>query len=1183
LYSSKAQSQENYRRHFIIAYDVSSPFINAEKNCPKYKQALVNLFSNEAVFGFNEAYQDNLNVEKENGLLFFDKDHDEISILHFNIAGTEVNSLRMSAKNNDEKLIFEEFNRLFLKDKNFNWTYYARNIKMSCIDYLNAALAIQPLPSNFGGGVSLSNFVYPLVLDKIDTTKYAEEYILIILSDFLTGSMLGNTKDLDRVRDIYQVPYGVNLSSNSPVNSIKKEIDYLSSQYYKIDFFQFAFISDVSKNAIGIISYKIKPKIGVLTPEDVSLFVDGDLSLAQKGYQSKQFKTSETKIKFTHNKNLYPTELRMIISLPKLNKERVIFDDAIATKRETGGWESKYTSDKDLMNFDSLQLSYLIPTLKISLDSIINEKNFDNLLFKFVFKTKYVVTNAQAVNYIYSTERALPIKKINYSTKATIIIMYYLLPIFAILMLLIWLAFYGKPRRLSLWIDGYLDSFEIIDYKTLGKLLTPFKSWNSEIQTVDHLIINGRIEFRSLSFPFNWNSSIYLKLSDVSVPDGFELFLKPDTSHIQEYAQDLVMELKKGKLGDFSFAVGLRQNNLTKHLSNPELVKFTVNAVVKDAFLFIHSELKKNISYNFHIGADLGDVWVGFDPGTTGSCVAVGSSTENIILGEDRAKQDIIPSILVFEKSENYHPNGIELPERYYKHGTLAQTVFTESRFKRFQSIKKLIGFKDTKEVIFDNKAILRLQGKDLASLLIKGLFKDIDAFFNRPDFNAEEYKQGNKFNPLRAVVAIPNNYTISKIQDMVDCIGNLRQFKEIRYVYEAEAVLFYYLSNYSRLSHGEKALESETILVFDMGGATINATVVTANKTLINNRPKYDIDFLGKIGYGIGGDTIDYCISRFILSFKDEFPELSGINIFDKKNQLAELAFQIKKEIIANYSLNKDYLITADNLQRFINSALGIKIKIDDESSKMYEYFLNMTSGFTLFSHPLFKKVIFNNVKDAVNEVIDLSGISNIDKVIFSGRSTAFPKIKETVIKQLGIKGMKPKIIALDLAESKTAVAKGACWYGVNKNAVRLNNLKTNAAFGFKKTMSANRTDVKFFELVEMGCSFDTTTDGIDSFQGVENIRDDFAFDGGKVNFYQVMGKDADKILSEGQKHKFSKIASINLDQVTSKVAMKVNENDEVDCAVILQTNQTILEKGVVSDQEIDEANEEHYTWIVN
>jgi molecular chaperone DnaK (HSP70) len=80
----------------------------------------------------------------------------------------------------------------------------------------------------------------------------------------------------------------------------------------------------------------------------------------------------------------------------------------------------------------------------------------------------------------------------------------------------------------------------------------------------------------------------------------------------------------------------------------------------------------------------------------------------------------------------------------------------------------------------------------------------------------------------------------------MVDCIANLNQFKEIRYVYEAEAVLFYYLSNYSQFSGGEASSDSETILVFDMGGATINATIVTANKALINGRPKYEIDFLG-------------------------------------------------------------------------------------------------------------------------------------------------------------------------------------------------------------------------------------------------------------------------------------------------------------------------------------------------
>jgi molecular chaperone DnaK (HSP70) len=575
-------------------------------------------------------------------------------------------------------------------------------------------------------------------------------------------------------------------------------------------------------------------------------------------------------------------------------------------------------------------------------------------------------------------------------------------------------------------------------------------------------------------------------------------------------------------------------------------------------------------------------VWVGFDPGTSGSCVAVGSATDNIVLGEDRAKIEIIPSILVFEKAANYHPNGKEIPEQIYEYGTRAETLYpTTSRYKGFQSIKKLLGFRDIKEVIFENNNKLRLNGKDLASLLVKGLFKDINTYFNGPDFN-DDYKRAGKFNPLRAVVAIPNNFTISKIQDMVDCIRKLNQFKEIRYVYEAEAVLFYYLSNFSQLIQGETLSNEETVLVFDMGGATINATVVTAKKTYLNERPKYNIDFLGKIGYGIGGDTIDYCISRFLLSFTDEYPQFADIDIFDKKIQLAKLSFQIKKEIIANYYSNKDYLITAYNLEAFINKALNVTISVNEKTCEMYKYFHKESGKFKLFEHPLFIRIIYNNVKDAVNEVVELSETTQIDKVIFSGRSTSFPMIKETVEKQLKSKGSKTKSLALNLEESKIAVAKGACWYGINKNSVRLNNLKTNAAFGFKKTLSADRTDVKFYELVEMGCTFDTYNDEIDSYEGSKNITDDFAFDGGKVNFYQIMGKEVDKILSEGQKHKYSKIASIILDQVTSKVAMKVNENDNVECVVKLQSNRIINEKGVVSDQEIDEANEEHYTWIV-
>jgi len=1177
---------QTFRRHYIIAYDVSSPFIYAENNCPAYQQALLNLFSNKSVYRYNEAYQDNINLERKNGLSFFDPKRDEISFFHFNIAGGEFDRLRRTADNYDEKGIVAEFSKLFLKDKKHNWTTFAakEGVTASPSNYLTNALGIPPTPPNFSGGVSMSNFVYPLVLDKIDTTKYAEEYVLILLSDFLTGSMLGNTKDLDRVRDIYRVTYGSGLPPTSPVTYIKRQIDFLASQYYKIDFFQYSFIPTNTSSPIGIIAFKIKPKIGVLTPEDVSLFVDGDLSLDQRGFQSQDFKTSETKIKFTHNKNLFPDELRMTIILPSTHGDKVLFDNAVAARDETGIWKSKFTDNKDLMNFDSTKFTYFLPTLKISLDTIINKKNFGNLKFLYEFKTKYAVANTQPLNFIYKTERALPFDNIDYSTKATIIIMTIVLPILILIGLLIFLAVYGKPKRLYLLIDGYLDSFEKIDYKTDGKLLTPFKAWNNELQNgVDLLLVNGAIEYKSPSFPLNWKSSVYLQLTVEKIPAGFEMFLKHDLEDLKEFGAGTPTTIKKSKNNKLSFAVGIRQTDVTKTIVDPELVKFSVEAVIKDSILFIKSEQRDIVEYKFHLGADLHDVWVGFDPGTSGSCVAVGSSTDNIILGEDRAKKQIIPSILVFEKAENFHQNGTEIPETIYMHGTAAAALKDKRKYIRFQSIKKLLGFKDIKEIVFDNRNTLALKGKDLAGLLVKGLFKDINTYFNRPDFNADDYKRDGKFNPLRAVVAIPNNFTTSKIQDMVDCIGNLKQFKEIRYVYEAEAVLFYYLSNYSQFSGGEASSDSETILVFDMGGATINATIVTANKTLINGRPKYEIDFLGKIGYGIGGDTIDYCITKFILSCTDEFPQLAGINIFDKKVELAEMAFQIKKEIIANYYSSNSYLITAYALEDFINKSLSISISISEETSEMYKYFLKVSGKFKLFEHPLFIKTIYTNVKDAVNEVVELSDSTHIDKIIFSGRSTSFPMVKETVEKQLNAKKSETKSIALNLEESKMAVAKGACWYGINKNSVRLNNLKTNAAFGFKKTQSADKSDVKFYELVKMGCNFDTSNDGIDSFQGVEEIKDDFAFDGSKVNFYQVMGKDTDKILSEGQKHKFSKIATINLPLTTSKVAMKVNENDEIECAVILNNNRAIKTSGFVSDQEIDEANEEHYTWIVN
>jgi len=738
----------------------------------------------------------------------------------------------------------------------------------------------------------------------------------------------------------------------------------------------------------------------------------------------------------------------------------------------------------------------------------------------------------------------------------------------------------GKPKKIKLAVNGYLDSFETINYKKYGKLLTPYKYWDAQS---DSIIVEGLVIYKSNNYLFNWKSEIYFNIEDEKIPEGFDLFLKPNFNTTKEFYKGNLMPLKADKNNKLNFVICLRQNDINIKLTEPQLIEFTISALIRETrLLFIKSEIRETIEYKFHIGNDLGDLWVSFDPGTTGSCVAIGNHAENISVCIDSYNQNIIDSKLNFFISENFVNNNGEIPEKLYEYGTKAKTKFGSNGVVSYQSIKKLLGFKDIKEITFKNNQTLKLTGKELSSLLVKGLYKELTFFINR--LNNPEFLHNGVFNPQRAVIAIPNNFTISKIQDMVDCLGYLKQFKEVRYVYEAEAVLFYYLSNYSRFNNGDNQFKDENILVFDMGGATINATIVSASKIEEKQKPVYYIDFLGKIGYGIGGDTIDYCILKFIKKFANEYPQLNTINFnTENKKDLVEAARSIKLQIVDYYEKGYDTLITTRQLNDFFKPVLGVSIEFSEES-KFYENFKKDSKGkYKIFSHPVFIDLIYNNVKDAVNEVIDLSDNCKIDKVIFSGRSTFFPNIKETVEKQLKSKNSTPVKITLAIEESKTAVAHGACWYGINKNSIRLNNLKTNASFGIKQTLTADITNVKFIELIPMGCQFDSNNSGIDKVTGEKKLSANFAFDGGKVNFYQVMGKNANQILAQNQKHKFSKIASIRIPLETEAVQMIVKEDDDVECKVKLVNNRVLEEKGVVSDQEIADANEEHYTWIIN
>jgi len=710
----------------------------------------------------------------------------------------------------------------------------------------------------------------------------------------------------------------------------------------------------------------------------------------------------------------------------------------------------------------------------------------------------------------------------------------------------------GKPQSIDLYVNPFLDSFEKTDYDNGGKIKQDYLPWKDKDYSIK---VNYHTFYKWQKNPFNWKHKIRVKLENIKLPDGFQISTKKiGTWDWGETPPDFELEL----INCNGFLVKIEQIDNFIDLSQFQLIKFSINTIVDG------TNIRETLYYDFLIGEDLGDSWVSFDTGTTATTIAFKDNNEEITIVKNKERNLLTPSVLVFDKhNANNSFYGEEAEKR----------IKSTENYTGFRSIKKLLGYKDI------NKEIGKT-GKEIAAKLVSDIFNDI--------------KQNNLeiLNTKRAVVAIPNNYTATKIKDMLFCIENLKQFKEIRPIYEAEAIVFYYMSNKSSLEEKfdcRNKSNNETILVFDMGGATINVTVVQISS---KDKDTYEVNVLSKIGYGIGGDSIDYCILKSIFSFSTEIPDLQQINIFDKtvkeklseeeykkvREDLIDLSFDIKKKIVENQ--RKPELISANDLDIFLKKALNKSISIDVESD-FYRIF-KLKSRFSILRNEYFTHLIYSSVTDAIKEVLDIAGKPKIEKIILAGRSSSFPDIENNII---GSFSYSPDFIDLNkIGTAKTAVAEGACWYAMNNNSIKLNNLKTSSNFGFIKTKSPDKRAIQFESMIMAGTDFTEKEKGQIKFTEKTLIYNDrFSFDSNKVNFYQVMSSDAEKIIAESQKHKYSKIATIKLSQESEKMGMRVNENDDVNCSVKLVSGVIEKEKGVVADQEIADANDEHYIWIFN
>ena len=331
----------------------------------------------------------------------------------------------------------------------------------------------------------------------------------------------------------------------------------------------------------------------------------------------------------------------------------------------------------------------------------------------------------------------------------------------------------------------------------------------------------------------------------------------------------------------------------------------------------------------------LGNVWIGIDPGTTGSCIATATCAEDITIEQINGFDKISPSEINIDVS-NFSTNtfSYQALKAASESGARAEARQETETRKKFVSLKKLLGYRDTFILKEFQGQKISVTSTQLSSLLIEGLLDEHREYIEKnqqmPQFRAFCSNDGS-YSPKRLAIAIPNNFTSTKIQHLKESIEGIPSYKfdEIRFIYEAEALLMHHLNSDNANIEAQESIDGEIVFVFDMGGATINATLARIRRRMERGDVVFDLEVIGKLGYGIGGDTIDYAFIKWLYSFRSRYSSLSTTNPFSNnersmvlRKKLKSSMLDIKKEMIKNYENSKTqqskYFCSQSNVRKW-------------------------------------------------------------------------------------------------------------------------------------------------------------------------------------------------------------------------------------------------------------------------
>ncbi|MEA3439837.1 MAG: molecular chaperone DnaK [Chloroflexota bacterium] len=344
---------------------------------------------------------------------------------------------------------------------------------------------------------------------------------------------------------------------------------------------------------------------------------------------------------------------------------------------------------------------------------------------------------------------------------------------------------------------------------------------------------------------------------------------------------------------------------------------------------------------------------IGIDLGTTNSVVAVIEGGDPTVITTAEGSR-LLPSVVGFNK------NGERLVGQTAKRQAVVNpenTVYSIKRFigRRYDEVeteREMVPYDVVKGPAGDARVMIPQTGKEyspqeVSAMILGKLKRDAEAYLG------ETVSQ--------AVITVPAYFNDSQRQATKDA-GKIAGLEVLRIINEPTA---------AALAYGLDKKESETILVFDLGGGTFDVSVLEVGEGVIEVKATNGDTHLG-------GDDWDEAIVNWMA---DEFNNEQGIDLRQDRQALQRLREAAEKAKIELSSMME----TEINLPYISADASGPKHLLIKLSRSKFD---QLTEGLVERLRGPFDSAL----KDA-----DLN-TTGIDEVVLVGGATRMPMVQELV-----------------------------------------------------------------------------------------------------------------------------------------------------------------------------------------